>query len=68
MGPDPAAAALLDRLREELPRRAPLHTRERQQHRILEAPRRNQTNGVAQAPAGAFLLRKLLEEENVPVG
>jgi uncharacterized protein YecE (DUF72 family) len=27
----------------------------------------NQTNGVAQAPAGAFLLRKLLEEENVPV-
>jgi uncharacterized protein YecE (DUF72 family) len=28
----------------------------------------NQTNGVAQAPAGAFLLRKLLEEENVPVG
>jgi uncharacterized protein YecE (DUF72 family) len=28
----------------------------------------NQTNGVAQAPAGALLLRKLLEEENVPVG
>jgi len=27
----------------------------------------NQTNGVAQAPAGAMLLRKLLEEENVPV-
>jgi uncharacterized protein YecE (DUF72 family) len=27
----------------------------------------NQTNGVAQAPAGAFLLRKLLEEQNVPV-
>jgi uncharacterized protein YecE (DUF72 family) len=27
----------------------------------------NQTNGVAQAPAGAFLLRKLLEEENVPI-
>jgi uncharacterized protein YecE (DUF72 family) len=27
----------------------------------------NQTNGVAQAPAGALLLRKLLEEENVPV-
>jgi uncharacterized protein YecE (DUF72 family) len=27
----------------------------------------NQTNGVAQAPAGAFLLRKLLEEEGVPV-
>jgi uncharacterized protein YecE (DUF72 family) len=27
----------------------------------------NQTNGVAQAPAGAFLLRKLLEEEEVPV-
>ncbi len=26
----------------------------------------NQTNGVAQAPAGADLLRKLLEEENVP--
>jgi uncharacterized protein YecE (DUF72 family) len=26
----------------------------------------NQTNGVAQAPAGAQLLRKLLEEENVP--
>jgi len=26
----------------------------------------NQTNGVAQAPAGALLLRKLLEEENVP--
>ena len=26
----------------------------------------NQTNGVAQAPAGAYLLRKLLEEENVP--
>jgi uncharacterized protein YecE (DUF72 family) len=28
----------------------------------------NQTSGVAQAPAGAFLLRKLLEEEKVPVG
>jgi len=28
----------------------------------------NQTNGVAQAPAGAILLRKLLEEEKVPVG
>jgi uncharacterized protein YecE (DUF72 family) len=27
----------------------------------------NQTNGVAQAPAGAMLLRKLLEEEEVPV-
>jgi uncharacterized protein YecE (DUF72 family) len=27
----------------------------------------NQTNGVAQAPAGATLLKKLLEEENVPV-
>jgi uncharacterized protein YecE (DUF72 family) len=27
----------------------------------------NQTNGVAQAPAGAMLLRKLLEEEKVPV-
>jgi uncharacterized protein YecE (DUF72 family) len=27
----------------------------------------NQTNGVAQAPAGALLLRKLLEEEHVPV-
>jgi uncharacterized protein YecE (DUF72 family) len=26
----------------------------------------NQTNGVAQAPAGAFLLRKLLEQEGVP--
>jgi uncharacterized protein YecE (DUF72 family) len=26
----------------------------------------NQTNGVAQAPAGAMLLRKLLEEESVP--
>ena len=26
----------------------------------------NQTNGVAQAPAGATLLRKLLEEEHVP--
>ena len=26
----------------------------------------NQTNGVAQAPAGALLLRKLLEEEGVP--
>jgi uncharacterized protein YecE (DUF72 family) len=28
----------------------------------------NQTNGVAQAPDGARLLRKLLEEESVPVG
>ena len=28
----------------------------------------NQTNGVAQAPAGAQLLRKLLEEEGVPAG
>jgi hypothetical protein len=28
----------------------------------------NQTNGVAQAPAGAALLRKLLEEHDVPVG
>jgi uncharacterized protein YecE (DUF72 family) len=27
----------------------------------------NQTNGVAQAPAGAQLLRKLLEEEKVPI-
>ena len=27
----------------------------------------NQTNGVAQAPAGAQLLRKLLDEESVPV-
>jgi uncharacterized protein YecE (DUF72 family) len=27
----------------------------------------NQTNGVAQAPAGAQLLRKLLEEEKIPV-
>jgi uncharacterized protein YecE (DUF72 family) len=27
----------------------------------------NQTNGVAQAPAGAALLRKLLEEHDVPV-
>jgi uncharacterized protein YecE (DUF72 family) len=27
----------------------------------------NQTNGVAQAPAGALLLRKLLEENEVPV-
>ena len=26
----------------------------------------NQTNGVAQAPAGALLLRKLLEDERVP--
>jgi uncharacterized protein YecE (DUF72 family) len=26
----------------------------------------NQTNGVAQAPAGALLLRKLLEEEGIP--
>jgi uncharacterized protein YecE (DUF72 family) len=28
----------------------------------------NQTNGVAQAPAGAQLLRKLLDEEQVPTG
>jgi uncharacterized protein YecE (DUF72 family) len=28
----------------------------------------NQTNGVAQAPAGAELLRRLLEESEVPVG
>jgi uncharacterized protein YecE (DUF72 family) len=28
----------------------------------------NQTNGVAQAPAGAQLLRKLLEQESVPTG
>ncbi len=28
----------------------------------------NQTNGVAQAPAGAELLRRLLEAEGVPVG
>jgi hypothetical protein len=28
----------------------------------------NQTNGVAQAPAGAQLLRKLLDEEGIPVG
>ena len=26
----------------------------------------NQTDGVAQAPAGALLLRKLLEDENIP--
>ena len=26
----------------------------------------NQTHGVAQAPAGALLLRKLLEEESIP--
>ena len=28
----------------------------------------NQTNGVAQAPAGAELLRRLLEEHEVPIG
>jgi uncharacterized protein YecE (DUF72 family) len=28
----------------------------------------NQTDSVAQAPAGAFLLRKLLEEDEIPVG
>jgi uncharacterized protein YecE (DUF72 family) len=28
----------------------------------------NQTDGVAQAPAGAALLRRLLEEQDVPVG
>ena len=28
----------------------------------------NQTDGVAQAPAGAQLLRRLLEEAEVPVG
>jgi len=28
----------------------------------------NQTNGVAQAPSGALLLRKLLEEEGIPAG
>jgi uncharacterized protein YecE (DUF72 family) len=28
----------------------------------------NQTNGAAQAPAGAELLRKLLEEESIPLG
>jgi uncharacterized protein YecE (DUF72 family) len=28
----------------------------------------NQTNGVAQAPAGAELLRRLLDEEHVPTG
>jgi uncharacterized protein YecE (DUF72 family) len=28
----------------------------------------NQTNGVAQAPAGAELLRRLLEEEKIPTG
>jgi uncharacterized protein YecE (DUF72 family) len=28
----------------------------------------NQTHGVAQAPAGALLLRKLLQSENVPTG
>jgi len=27
----------------------------------------NQTNGVAQAPAGALLLRKLLEDKRIPV-
>jgi uncharacterized protein YecE (DUF72 family) len=27
----------------------------------------NQTNGVAQAPAGAQLLRKLLDEEKIPI-
>jgi uncharacterized protein YecE (DUF72 family) len=54
-----------DELREWVPALRELSGRAEQAYAFFN--NNNQTNGVAQAPAGALLLRKLLEEENVPV-
>ena len=53
-----------DELREWIPPLRELSGRAQEAYAFFN--NNNQTNGVAQAPAGAFLLRKLLEEEGVP--
>ena len=53
-----------DELREWVPPLRELPTQAEESYAFFN--NNNQTNGVAQAPAGAQLLRKLLEEENVP--
>jgi len=55
-----------DELREWVPALGELSERAEEAYAFFN--NNNQTNGVAQAPAGAMLLKKLLEEENVPVG
>jgi uncharacterized protein YecE (DUF72 family) len=54
-----------DELREWVPPLRELSNQSEQAYAFFN--NNNQTNGVAQAPAGAQLLRKLLEEEHVPV-
>ena len=54
-----------DELREWVPPLRELSNRSEEAYVFFN--NNNQTNGVAQAPAGAQLLRKLLEEEKVPV-
>ncbi len=53
-----------DELREWVPQLRELSNQAEEAYAFFN--NNNQTNGVAQAPAGAQLLRKLLEEENVP--
>jgi uncharacterized protein YecE (DUF72 family) len=54
-----------DELREWVPPLRELSTQAEQAYAFFN--NNNQTHGVAQAPAGALLLRKLLEAEDVPV-
>jgi uncharacterized protein YecE (DUF72 family) len=54
-----------DELREWVPPLRELSNRAEEAYAFFN--NNNQTNGVAQAPAGAQLLRRLLEEENVPI-
>jgi uncharacterized protein YecE (DUF72 family) len=54
-----------DELREWVPPLRELATEAEEAYAFFN--NNNQTNGVAQAPAGALLLRRLLEEEDVPV-
>ena len=53
-----------DELREWIPPLRELSGRAQEAYAFFN--NNNQTNGVAQAPAGAALLKKLLEEEHVP--
>jgi uncharacterized protein YecE (DUF72 family) len=53
-----------DELREWVPALRQLSEEAREAYAFFN--NNNQTNGVAQAPAGALLLRKLLEQENIP--
>jgi uncharacterized protein YecE (DUF72 family) len=54
-----------DELREWVPQLRELSNRSEEAYAFFN--NNNQTHGVAQAPAGADLLRRLLEEEKVPV-